>query len=138
VSADATLRLAAEQENRVLAQRENDEQGAFEYGERKVFLVEDGERHWYVAEDAGDALSAHILLMEADSDEYSVSFIEPSRKITVDMESADDCLGFPSTFVILGPLSGADEHRERWGVRARASEWARHHEEGEQICSSVC
>lgn len=131
--------LADGREARRLAQEENDEIGEFEYaGTKRVFLIEDGERHWYVAEDAGRALSAHISLMDPDdSSEFSVEPIEPNRKITVTMEYLGDCKGFPPTFVILGPDPHCDEESSRYGVRARASEWAEHTDANEQIASSV-
>lgn len=60
--------LANGRNERRLAQEENDDLGEFEYDtERRVFKIEDGERHWYVAENAGRALASHISLLPGHS-----------------------------------------------------------------------
>jgi hypothetical protein len=130
--------LANGREERRLAQEENNEIGEFEYeADNRVFLIEDGERHWYVATNAGTALVEHISLMDPDdSSEFTVSPIDPNRQITVSMECLDDCKGFPPTFVILGPAPHCDEESGGYGIRARASEWAKHEGAGHQIASS--
>lgn len=128
--------IAAHRETRKLAQEEAEEIGS-EYDMKRVWLIEDGERHWYVAEDAGKALSAHISLMEAEADTFTVKEVQPWTKVTVTMETAGDCLGFPDAFQIVGPHEGCDDEASDFGVRATAAQWAEHYDNGDQVASSA-
>lgn len=101
--------------------------------DRSVFLVDDGERHWYVAEDAAQALAAHLSLMEPDDDAFTVTKLAPSAPVVLCLDDRADAerLGQPP-FELLA--RGEDDHW--WRVRAPAGVWAAREKAGEQICST--
>lgn len=109
------------------------DEDAKEYADdRRVFLIDDGERHWYVAENAGAALKAHISLMDAeDADEFTVRALGPAIEITVNLDGTADFDAFPATF-------RRDEATDMRScrIRAFAYEWAAHLTSGGQIASS--
>lgn len=105
-----------------------------EYDDKAVYLIDDGERHWYVGTDAGKALSGHVSLMEPDDQaEFSIKRLWPYEMVTVTLEDRDDFRRYPEHFERLEP----DDDSQSYRVRAYAAMWAAHLDSGDQICSSV-
>lgn len=106
--------------------------GEWEYeDDRAVYLVEDSERHWYVARSFSEAMREHESLMEPEDDEFTITKQPPDRTVTLFVECEADGKDRPKDSRFTQRESGG------WNVVATAAQWANHYDAPRQICSSV-
>lgn len=109
-------------------------------GDVKVFLLDDGERHWYAAKDAGAAIHCHVSLMDADpSDEFKIKQLPGYTEIDVRYDDEYDVKDYRSSDLFMIEPPDEDLDAGSYHVVSSAAGWAKWFERNapEQICSSV-
>jgi len=101
----------------------------------KVFRIDDGEHHWYVASDADDAKREHAELMEPNDpeSEWEVAEVPDDTIISVWFDDPRDLpKPLPEGAII-------EDRKGEWRVRcnATAAAWAATYTTTEQLASSV-
>jgi len=94
----------------------------------RLWLVEDGETHWYVADHAYEALREHETGFEAEAftepgEGVEITLVKPGERVTVRMEDPSDAEGYPAHWRRF-PTPNAPKEIS---VEATAAEWAWHH-----------
>jgi hypothetical protein len=107
--------------------------------EARVYRIDDGERHWYVAKSYVAALKEHYDMLgpgcdeDVDADSITISIIPAGEKLTRNETCGDDNEIFPPTFEL------KREPDRDPSVTATAADWAAHYLKSApvQIMSSV-
>lgn len=115
-----------------------------EYGdEYAVYRIDDGERHWYVADDFIDAIREHVSIMGPfETEEFTIRRLPGDQEVSLHCECEDDTREFAkaSQFAIVPPVITAENYEQNhsWKVVGTAAGWACYYSAGHatQICSS--
>lgn len=95
--------------------------------EARVYKIDDGEQHWYVAKSYVAALKEHYDMLgpgcdeDVDADSITISIIPAAEKLTRNESCADDNEVFPPTF------ERKNEPDRDPSVTATAADWAAHY-----------
>jgi hypothetical protein len=108
-----------------------------------VWLIEDGEKHWYVAENPWDAIREHSNLMDSDADSFKMTRLPLDTEVVVIFDDYADARQYwgLSTFACIHvgvPDSAGNIDEVHSRVVSTCAGWAAYfaRQAPQQICSS--